>query len=254
MPTLYLPVALTPGMWGVDTTYKLTLQPGLLDKLCAVDLHDYCPAAPKATPIDFFGRYVPLPGNEPGWDIDGTERAEIAARKRLLLLFQHVRGGSWTASAAQGAADAVFGTNYAKAHGYAPVPGYPPPAVIKDMESVGNPGPDAVACMQQYIIAARAAGFQPPGYEGFDSGLTTAQWAAMGVPVMSDYGARTPPPGRGFAIKQHPQVKIFGIEFDVDEVLPDLTGDLIYGMGAVDVEIADDPGDPHVDPSGAAAP
>ena len=244
---MYAPVALTPGLWGVDTSARLT--PALLDQLLTVDLHDFCASAPKGTAIDFFGRYVPLPYNGVGNDVTSAELQAIAARKRKVVLFQHVRAGSWMASPQQGADDAVHAAAYAKSVGYAPLDGYPGPAIVKDMESVANPGPAAVGCMRSYIDAMQAHGFQAPGYCGFASGLTPAQWSALGVPVMSDFGQRQPPPGRGFAIKQHPEVVIFGVRFDVDEILADLTGAFVYAMG--DIEINEpSPPEPHIDPTG----
>jgi hypothetical protein len=250
---MYLPVALTPGMWGVDTSAKLTA--ALLDELLATDLHAVFPAAPKGTFASFVGRYGPLPGNSAAEDIDPQERLLIATRKVILILFQHVRGGSWLATGPQGAADAAYVATYAKAAGYAPVDGYPTPSIFKDMESVANPGPQALECMQQFMQTMQGLGFQPPGYNGFDCGITPDQWAALNTPVMCDAGDRKPPTGKAFVIKQHAQVKIGGVYFDVDEVLPnpELAG-VVYGMAEVDVEQAPptDP-NPHLDPSGPAA-
>jgi hypothetical protein len=144
----------------------------------------------------------------------------------------------------QGAADAMHVVAHARSVGYVPYLGDPPPAIIKDMENLANPGPNAVACMQAYMRVLRTAGYQAPGYCGFNSGLTPEQWTAMVTPVMSDFGPRKPPPGRGFAIKQHAQVKIFGTDFDLDEVLVDLTGDQIVAMGNVELNDPSPP-EPH---------
>ena len=250
---VYAPVALEPGTFGLDTSYKLTLQPGLVDKLIALDLSKVWTFLKPGTYLDFFMRYVPLPGNNPGWDIDGTERQLIADKRKKLVLVQHVRAGAgnvgWTCTAAQGAADAAYAAGYAKGVGYAPVDGYPPPAIVKDMENVANPGPVAVACMGEFRDALARQGYRGPGYRGYSSGLTTGQWAAVGTPVMSDAGTHNPPPGRGYAIKQHAQKTIFGVAFDLDEVLVDQSGDAVYGMAEVD-EVDEGPPEPHLDPGG----
>ena len=221
----YLPVALD-GVWGVDTAHKLS----------SSDIQALSTATVLGRPIRAVCRYVFF-GPPKGGDIDEQELQRIRSAGLVLWLAQHCRSGSWVASGPLGAADGQWAVRNALGAGYGPVAGAPPPALCLDLESVRNPGPDAVAHALQWRDVVALAGFRPVVYIGFDAGLTLSEQALLGVPLWSDFGPRSPPPGRGFAGKQHPQCVVRGIGVDPDEFHADLMGEAIYGMGEADAHV-----------------
>lgn len=193
--------------------------------------------------VVFLWRYVFFGPPRLG-DIDPAELNAIRLAGLTLLLVQHVRSGSWEASQSLGTQDAVWATRNARAAGYAPVEGCPAPCLALDMESLRNPGPDAVAHAVAWCDVVSRDGFRPVVYEGFDCGLTASELAALGVPLWSDFGPRTPPPGRGFCCKQASEVVVAGVTIDPDHAYPDLTGEALVGMGEVAEVNVEGPGDP----------
>ena len=226
------PIAI-PLVWGFDTSGKIT--PAMLEVLTRVDMHEFFPEAPVGTRPRILSGYCPLPGNAPGWDLTGADVALRASAGYLVLAFQHVRGGSWVATAAQGLLDGQYACEYLEAIGYRGAVGGLLPSAIKDCESVANPGPGAVSAMQAFKAACMTSGKLGAGaYNGFDSGLTPQQFADLGIPIARDAGDRSPPPGRGFAYEQRPQVVVGGMTFDPVCARPDLAGDAFIGMGDAD--------------------
>ncbi len=221
--------------WGFDTSAKIT--PALLAALMRVDMHDYFPEAPKATPPGVLGRYGPLPENGPGNDLDAAE-LDMLASVATVVVFQHVRAGSWIASAQQGQADAEHILQYLQSIGWSGAA-----HVVKDCESCANSGLSAMQAFMQACAAWDALG---AAYNGFAAGITPEQFAALGVPVARDAGDRTPPPGRGFCYEQRPQVMIAGTYFDPVCTTNDLLGQSLIGMAAP--RAADGGPDLHVDP------
>ena len=221
----YVPIALD-GCWGVDTSAKLS----------ASAIQALASATVLGQPIRAVCRYVFF-GPPKGGDIDELELERIRTAGLVLWLAQHVRSGSWVASGPLGAVDGQWAVRNALAAGYAPVAASPPPALCLDMESVRNPGPDAVAHALQWRDVVALAGFRPVVYIGFDCGLTPAELATLGVPIWSDYGTRVPPPGRGFAGKQHSQTTVAGVGVDPDEFHADMAGECVYGMGEADAHV-----------------
>jgi hypothetical protein len=239
----YKPVGLA-GMWGLDCDAPLT--PTLLQQLETVDLSDFWPGVcPKGTFVQFFERYVPLPGNKIGGDFTLRERDLLITAKKPVVLVQHVRGDiggtpGWPASAAQGDADALYALQYADQLGYTVTwasdwtGATPLPAIVQDIENV-KPGTDSFSSAKAFrarIESAKSA--RHVIYQGFNCGMDTEQLASVGSMLYSDFGNRTPPPGRAFAMKQHGQKRILGMWFDLDRAMIDDAGEQLYGMADVD--------------------
>lgn len=231
----YKPVPLA-GKWGLDCDGPLSA--GFLVQLIAIDLHDYWPdVCPVGTHVDFFERYLPLPGNAIGGDITPRERDAIAATGKALVLAQHVRGdiGStpgWAASATQGDEDALYALQYADQLGYlyASDDIRTRPGIVQDIENV-KAGTDSYGSARSFRARIESAGnARHVVYEGFNVGMTDEQLADIGALLYADFGPRKPPPGRAFAIKQHPQKQILGVYFDLDYAMFDAQGDQLYGM------------------------
>ncbi|HEY6463395.1 MAG TPA: glycoside hydrolase domain-containing protein [Polyangiaceae bacterium] len=184
-------------------------------------------------------RYCPLPGNGVGWDLTAEELAADTAAGLAVVVVQHPRAPSQNViDEATGEADAKRAIEYCAAIGYGPGA-----SLVLDMEGVRSTR-TADAHASAWCVTARLAGYRPVIYVGYDSGLSTAQLAAMGDDVeywcdAGAYGARPTPP-RKFAWKQHMQSTLAGVGVDRDDVLVD--GAVVGWVAVQDVVL--DPADP----------
>ena len=204
----FAPIPL-PLCWGFDTNEKLT---------CAMAralLMTPFPASPRA----FLGRYVSL-GNPSPSDITPDERDGVfAAGWQWLLLVQHVEYPHWSTSAAVGDQHGAAAVRHAQLVEY--------PAgchLAVDIEGVGTPGSPTYDYLACWAAPVHRAGYKVLCYDGYDDGLPLdlkARLTAAGIvdAWWSDFGPRSLPDGQRFAVKQHAQTKVAGIDVDPDEVL-----------------------------------
>jgi hypothetical protein len=204
--------------------------------------------APTSSPILFLLRYVSLSQPFSLADITVPERDRVLAKGFLLGLVQHVERPSWQANPAVGTQHGATAAAHAKAVEY------PTGCHIGvDMEGLGDQGAPVMEYIQAWAKEVHAVGFLVAMYEGYDDGLTMAmrqQLADDGtVDVFwSDYGPRADPPGIGFAMKQHPQCMVGGVQVDPDTAAPDLRGRQFIAMGISQVAANDD-GQPAITPT-----
>ena len=179
--------------------------------------------------LEFCWGYAPLPGNSSSWDITGPRMRAIADMtngagvKPKVLIVQHCRKGSWTASDEQGAADGQHAAEYAAAQDYTDDCHLAP-----DDESLKNPGPDAIA----HFTAWCSKWTSPCVYEGFAPGMTpdqeydlpdvTAYWGAYGPWNVSKRGVRC---------RQGITIVHAGVSLDPDHASPDNFGGVLRGYG-----------------------
>ena len=242
----YAAVTIPDGVWGVDTSGKLTA--ALLDKLLSTDLHTLCPAAPPGTFVEVILRYVGLHGPARG-DIDPDELALILnhPKRPILMLVQHVLAGSWTASLALGTQHGQAAAADAKAAGY-DASQYGALSLICDMESLANEGAPVLAYVSGRLSVTAGDGFGPGVYKGFDDGVTGQQLLDLNCPLWAAPGQASLPGGATFAALQHGQVTIGGMDYDIDEFHIDSRGHAFVGLQYVDLaDIISS--DPHIDPS-----
>lgn len=194
--------------WGYDTDTKLTMGSASVLKR----------APYPGQPMLFVFRYVPLSGTSLG-DITIAERDAILAAGWLLGLVQHVLKPSWQADATMGTQHALAAVQAAQAVDY------PSGCALGlDMEGLGDAGAPVEAYIQGWSTVVRAAGYKVLLYVGYDDGLTEVQTLAIADYVdawWSDFGPRSLPPPLQFAIKQHAQTKVAGIDVDPDQCLLD---------------------------------
>lgn len=228
-------VASTLGRgWGFDTTHRFT----------AVDAARL-KAASWVGPTLALWRYVSLGAPSPA-DITPDERDAILGAGWLLGLVQHVQYPSWHADPASGLAHGKAAVAHAQ------LVGYPPGCHLAvDMEGLGDEGAPVMGYVVSWADTVHAAGYRVLMYVGYLDGLPDAVVRALveGGYVdafWSDFGPRALPMGLGFAIKQHAETTVAGIQVDPDEVL--LPG-LIAVMGLApdeDVEPHPNLDEPHV--------
>jgi glycoside hydrolase-like protein len=202
-----------PRGWSFDTDWKFT-------QVTAAALL----AAPYVgTPKRAVLRYVSL-GAPSASDITVVERdAVFAAGWQALGLVQHVELPHWIASPQNGQ------QHGAAAVAHAQLIGYPTGCHIGvDIEGLGNAG----APVQQYVSAwateVNGAGYLTLPYDGYDDGMPAAVKLALVAAGLvrtgdwwSDFGPRVLPAGLLWALKQHSQITLGGVEIDPDEILVD---------------------------------
>jgi len=153
-------------------------------------------------------RYVPLPNNNAGSDIDAVELSALVEGGLGVILVQHVRLPGWNPAQCSGAADAATAIKYAKAAGYL-AQGH----IFLDLEGIGGTAAATLQYANDWANAVAAANYQAGCYVGFDVPLSAQQlyedlkninsyWSAEG-----DYSVAV----RGFAIRQHATVEVQGI-------------------------------------------
>ncbi len=205
--TDYKPVPLERG-WCFDTNWVLSSgEAGVMKR-----------APYPGQPTLALWRYVSLGDPSPN-DITTLERDNILNAGWLLGLVQHVQYPSWAASPASGMAHGAHAASHAQ------LIGYPPGCHLGlDMEGLGNAGAPVMGYVVAWADAVHAAGYRVLMYVGYQDGLSAAQHKALqdGGYVdawWSDFGPRTLPDGCAWAMKQHVQTTIAGIQVDPDEVL-----------------------------------
>lgn len=166
-------------------------------------------------------RYVPLPNNPLGSDIDGPELAAILEIGLGLLLVQHVRRAPWDPMQHSGETDARAAVQFARAAGY-PAGAH----VFVDLEGISGTGPATKTFAEAWANVVVAEGFLAGAYVGYSVPLNpqelyllhnvTSYWSDMGPREVAE---------RGFAIKQHAEIVIAGTRFDPDTVQADGRGE-----------------------------
>jgi len=179
-------------------------------------------------------RYVPLPNNSPAGDIDAKELASILDGGLGLLLVQHVRKPGWNPGAHSGDADAHMALEFARASGYMPS-GH----IFLDLEGIAGTGPDTKAFAEAWAAVIAAGGYSAGCYVGYDVPLNAQELYDLHTinSYWSDAGPRAVA-RRGFAIKQHPEIKIAGVAFDPDTIQVDGCGDTPFWTIATSDNVA----------------
>ena len=176
-------------------------------------------------------RYVPLPDNGAGSDIDGAELAAIVQGGLGLLLVQHVRMPGWNPAAHSGSADAHVALEFARTAGY-----QPRSHIFLDLEGIAGTGPDTKAFAEAWAAVIAAGGYSAGCYVGYDVPLNAQELYDLHTinSYWSDAGPRAVAT-RGFAIKQHAEIKIAGVAFDPDTIQIDGRGETpIWTIGAAE--------------------
>jgi hypothetical protein len=232
------PVSLSRG-WTFDTDGKLT-------QTSAAALL----ASPILTPKRAIWRYVSL-GLPSQRDITAAERDAIfAAGWQGLGLVQHVEFPHWIASPQNGQEHGAAAVAHAKLVGY-PVGCH----IGVDIEGLGNAGAPVRQYLAGWASEVNGAGYLTLPYDGYDDGmpndvkvsLVSAGFIRFGD-WWSDFGPRNLPSGLAWAMKQHMQTTIGGVEVDPDEILVD---DVLVVMG-LDTGLpaaGSGPDQPNVDPA-----
>jgi hypothetical protein len=166
-------------------------------------------------------RYVPLPNNSPGSDIDSAELAAILAGGLGLLLVQHVRLPGWNPAAHSGDADAHMALEFARTAGYEPGS-----HLFLDLEGISGTGADTKAFAEAWAAVIASGGYSAGCYVGYDVPLNAQELYDLHTfnSYWSDAGPRAVAT-RGFAIKQHAEIKIADAPFDPDTIQTDGRGD-----------------------------
>jgi glycoside hydrolase-like protein len=200
----------TPGPW-LDTASPLSA------KVCAaIKLAGYVGVI----------RYLPLPNNNSVYDLHFAETNDILKVGLELGACQHVRGQPpksplWRPAEYDGANDARFAANYARAE--AGLPGAM--HLCQDLEAVDGTSGDAMQYSTDWGKAMQACGFPAELYVGYAVPLSGAQ--LYGLPHTSygsDAGNR-PVAVRGTAWLQGGTVVIEGVTFDKGVIRLDELGE-----------------------------
>lgn len=244
----YSATPIPDGLWGVDCDFELT--DAVLDVLLATDLHGLVAAAAPGSHPRVLVRYEGLHGPARG-DITLTELQRILARpeRPILLIVQHVLGGSWTASGALGTQHGQAAVANAKLAGY-DASLYGALSLICDLESVANPGPAVLSYVEARMAATDGGAFGRALYKGFDDGLTGQQLLDLLCPLWAAPGQATLPSGATFAAIQHGTIKIGGNEYDADQFSVDSRGYSFVGLQDVQYVADVEDTDPHIDLTG----
>jgi hypothetical protein len=173
-------------------------------------------------------RYVPLPNNGAGGDLDATELANLVGEGIVVWVVQHPRLPSLNRlTAAMGTADAAHAVAYCQSIGYAPGA-----TIAIDIEGV-QPGSDAMGYTTNAVQTVLDSGYRALVYIGYSSLLTAANLETLArfgdVEFWSDFESLTahPAPPQGWAVHQQPQSTLAGIGVDRDVILRD---GVVYGM------------------------
>jgi hypothetical protein len=185
-------------------------------------------------------RYVPFaePDGSPQTDrssfIHGVELGCILDAGLQCGLVSDVRSPPWLPKVCSGANDGRVASDWARSVGY------PDGANLwLDWEGVAGTVADATTYLDAWSAAVSTGGFAPSLYVGYSAILSPTQlydlvgfatyWQASGSQVAT----------RGFAIRQMgAEIKIAGVGFDVDDVAPDLLGDLPHVAGVASPSVA----------------
>lgn len=226
-----------PDCWGLDTNAKIS--ESRAQALAASKL-------PGGQAVQFVWRYVSLGPPSPS-DITSDERDGILGAGLWLMLVQHAHLPGWVASQAQGKRDGDFAQEHA--HSVA----YPLGCSLAfDLEGCRSVGPAVIDHCTEWALAVADAGFSPVLYVGYATGLTpTALGHLPFRAYWSDFGQRSVQP-QGFACKQHAQSALAGIPIDPDHASPDIVGNTLYAMAALDVSQHIETTDPAAHASGPA--
>jgi len=198
-------VPATPGL-ALDTSTKIA-------RPVAAELWDYGYRA--------VGRYVPLPDNRAGQDIDAFELAMLLDVGFQVWLVQHVRMPGWRPADHNAEVDATVAVTAARAAGY------PAAHIFLDLEGIDGTADETKAFAEGWASTMARLG-QPAGvYCGYQNPLgAQGLYLLHGVSTYwSDAGHRSVMT-RGCAIHQGPEKTIAGIRVDVDTISVDMLGDL----------------------------
>jgi glycoside hydrolase-like protein len=180
-------------------------------------------------------RYVPLPGDGAANDIRADELGAVMEAGLGLLLVQHVRFPHWDPAMHSGGTDARVAVQFAMEVGY-----LAGAHIFLDLEGiVPGTGTATKAFAEAWAATVVGAGYRAGCYVGFDVPLTPQELFDLHDinSYWSDAGPRNVAV-RGFAIKQHPQIQIAGVNFDPDTVQPDLKGETPVWMASAPRDIA----------------
>ena len=216
----YGPVPVTDPCYGIDTAIAGALTEAQLQAMLTTPLGKtgQCPKV--------LCGYVPLPGNRASrWDMTAAQLTLACDMGWLVWLVQHCRGGSWVASAEQGAEDGEAAATYANSIGY-PTGCH----LAADDEAVRSPAPSAF----QHFTAWCSKWPTPMIYEGFSPGMSPEQ--EYEIPDVQAYWGAAGPwnvATRGVRARQGLTVVHCGVEVDPDWLAPDHLGGVLVAMGKI---------------------
>jgi Domain of unknown function (DUF1906) len=184
----------------------------------------------RSAGYELCGRYVSLPNNPIGADIDADEFAMLIAAGFEVILFQHVRSPPWHPEAHSGVDDGECAAAHALRVGY-PLGAH----LWLDLEGIASGAPATIVFAEAWQSAVRAAGFSAGCYSGYDVPLSPeALYLLHGFnSYASDAGPRSVAT-RGYWLKQHQERVVAGVRIDHDTLGPDLLGDVAIVAAAAD--------------------
>ncbi len=167
-------------------------------------------------------RYVPLPGQRAGGDVDAAEVEAIAGAGLGLLIAQRVRPAPWDPRRHSGVDDALAAVEVAAAAGYAAGA-----HLFLTFEGI-VPGTCAAAraFAEGWASIVLDAGFQAGCYVGFDVPLSSIE--LFDLRFFNSYGRSRGPRRvavRGFALEREEEIVLDGRAVDPHTVHPDEQGD-----------------------------
>ena len=183
-------------------------------------------------------RYVPLPRNPIGQDINAPELAMLVGLGLEVGLVQHVRMPGWDPRQHSGYEDGQVAVEYAQQAEY------PEGAHLWcDFEGplVGVPSGPCIEYCTQWARGVVEAGYRAGLYCGYDDPMTPEElYLLPGITsYWSDAGHRSVSV-RGVAISQGPEGFALRAPLDPDQVAPDLLGDLPFVAAADAIAAAAD--------------
>ena len=212
-----LPATVTPA----DQSYIVQRATPCLAVDTAAKLDGATIQAVRAANYACLIRYVNLPGVSPQRDIDAAELSAILDAGLALMLVQHVRYPGWDPARASGVTDANAAIETARnaryrrgAHLYV------------DLEGINGTAAATIQFANDWASTVVAAGYLAGAYIGYNVPLSPEQIYDLHLVTSywSDQGPRKVAT-RGFAIKQHAQIKLHGVDFDPDTIQNDLEGE-----------------------------
>jgi hypothetical protein len=202
-------------------------------------------------------------------DLDAEELDGLLDAGLTVVVVCHVPSGPkrsngsdpWHATGDLGRQHSLAAVANAIKAGYVTPDGGPRLSFASDHENVSNADRDAVDYVRQSCVVRAASNFGPLPYIGFAAGVTASDLDAIaGDPTCGDPEfwcdfaslKDRPNPTRGFALHQHAESQLAGIEVDRDDVLKN---GVVFGLVQIDTDpVANDGGDPvAAAPDGAAA-
>ena len=193
-------------------------------------------------------------------DLDAEELDELLDEKLTVIVVCHApsgaNGSAWHAMGELARQHSLAAVANAIKAGYVTPDGGPRLSFASDHENVRNFDKDSADYVRVSCQVRAASNSGPLPYIGFASGVTASDLDAIsGDPSCGDprwwcdFASMRdrPNPSRGFALHQHPESQLVGIQVDRDDVLQN---GVVFGLVQIETDpLAPDTGDPDITPT-----